>query len=144
MNIPLKYISNPSWRMTEIRAQRVKHTKDSSGRHRFLINPERHLGKNDCHDARSIYLYHEVAHLPLQVEINRHYCIFTCWKTIILVLLLLTACKKNVIGNKSCKSLSEHGLEENKQRHFSMYDRVTPLAGDRYISSLFSVGFFVT
>lgn len=81
VNIPLKYTSNDSWRMSGSRVQRVKHTKDSPGWDRLLINPERHLGKNDRHNARSIYLYHEVAHLPLQVEINCHYYVFTCWKT---------------------------------------------------------------
>lgn len=81
------------------RGQRVKHTKDSSGWDRLFINPEGHLGKNDGHNAWCIYLYHEVAHLPLQVEINRHYYIFTCWKTCILILLLLTVCKKNAPGN---------------------------------------------
>lgn len=40
----------------------MKRTKDSSGWNRLLINPERHLGKNDCHNARSVDLYHEVAH----------------------------------------------------------------------------------
>lgn len=53
--------------MMERGAQRVKRTKDSSGwKYGLLINPERHLGKNDCHNARSVDLYHEVAHLPLQ------------------------------------------------------------------------------
>lgn len=106
VNIPLRYTSNVSWRMTESRAQRVKHTKDSSGRNRLLINPERHLGKNDRHNARSIDLYHKIAHLPLQVEINCHYYVFTCWKTGISGLLLLRVCRKNATGNKSCRSLN--------------------------------------
>lgn len=73
-------------------AQRVKHTKDSSGGDRLLINPERHLGENDGHNARCVYLYHEVAHLPLQMEVNCHYYVFTCWKTHISMFLLLTVC----------------------------------------------------
>lgn len=105
VNILLKYTSHEIWNMNGNEAQRVRHTKDSSCRDRLLINPERHLGKNDGHNARCIYLYHEVAHLPLQVEINCHYYIFTCWKTLISVLLLLTVCKKNATGNKSCRSL---------------------------------------
>lgn len=59
----------------------MQHTKNCSGWNRLLVNPERHLRKNDCHNAWSIYLYHEVAHLPLQVEINCHDYIFTCQET---------------------------------------------------------------
>lgn len=106
MDVPLKYTNNECWRMNGSRDQREKHTKDSSGRNRLFINPERHLGKNDCHNARSIYLYHEVAHLPLQVEINCHYYVFTCWKTCISVLLLMAVCEKNTAGNTSCRSLN--------------------------------------
>lgn len=54
-------------------------TEDSSGRHRFLIYPEGHLGKDYCHDARDVRLNHEVAHFPFQVEIDRHHHVFT-WK----------------------------------------------------------------
>lgn len=74
VNIPLKiHTSSVSWRVIESEPRRVKKIKDSSGWNRLLINPERHLGKNDCHNARSVDLYHEVAHLPLQMEINCHY-----------------------------------------------------------------------
>lgn len=106
VNISLKYPRHESWRMNGNRVQRVKHTKDSSGGNRLLINPERHLGKNDGHNARCIYLNHEVAHLPLQMEINCHYYIFTCWKTHTSVLLLLIVCKKNTAGNKPHRFLN--------------------------------------
>lgn len=56
---------------------RVTHTKDSSGRYGFLIYPERHLGKDYSHDAGDVRLNHEVAHFPFQVEVDRHYHIFT-------------------------------------------------------------------
>ncbi len=59
---------------------RVTRTKDSSGRHGFLIYPERHLRKDYSHDAGDVRLDHEVAHFPLQVEVDRHYHIFT-WKS---------------------------------------------------------------
>lgn len=81
--------------------QNVRHTKNSSCWDGLLINPERHLGKNDCHNARSVYLYHEVAHLPSQVEVNCHYNVFTWWKTHTSVLLLLTVCKKHAVEYKS-------------------------------------------
>lgn len=55
-------------------------TEDSSGRHRFLIYPEGHLGKDYCHDAWDVCLNHEVAHFPFQVEIDSHHHVFT-WKT---------------------------------------------------------------
>lgn len=99
------------------RARRGKRTKDGPGGDRLLIDPEGHLGKNDGHDAGCVYLYHEVAHLPLQVEIDCHYYVFTCWKTRKSVLLLLTVWKKNTAGDKWPKSLNKHGLEENDQRH---------------------------
>lgn len=56
---------------------RVTHTKDSSGGYGFLIYPERHLGKDYSHDAGDVRLNHEVAHFPFQVEVDRHYHIFT-------------------------------------------------------------------
>lgn len=56
---------------------RVIHTKDSSGGYGFLIYPERHLGKDYSHDAGDVRLNHEVAHFPFQVEVDRHYHIFT-------------------------------------------------------------------
>lgn len=83
VNIHLKQTSNENdermvYVMQNWSKTLMQHTKNCSGWNRLLVNPERHLRKNDCHNARSIYLYHEVAHLPLQVEINCHDYIFTC------------------------------------------------------------------
>lgn len=52
-------------------------TKHSPRWHRFSVQPERHLGKNDCHDAREVRLDDKVADLPLQMEMSRHHCVFT-------------------------------------------------------------------
>lgn len=57
-------------------------TKHSPRRHRFSVQPERHLGKNDCHDARQVRLDDKVANLPLQMEMSRHHCVFTCGEMI--------------------------------------------------------------
>lgn len=53
-------------------------TEHGSRRYRFSIQPERHLGENDCHDAREVRLDDKVANLPLQVEMSCHHCVFTC------------------------------------------------------------------
>lgn len=58
-------------------------TKHSPGWHRFSVQPERHLGKNDCHDARQVRLDDKVADLPLQMEMSRHHCVFTCGEMIL-------------------------------------------------------------
>lgn len=52
-------------------------TKHSPRWHRFSVQPERHLGKNDCHDAGEVRLDDKVADLPLQMEMSRHHCVFT-------------------------------------------------------------------
>lgn len=52
-------------------------TKHSPRWHRFSVQPERHLGENDCHDAREVRLDDKVADLPLQMEMSRHHCVFT-------------------------------------------------------------------
>jgi len=53
-------------------------TKHSPSWHRFSVQPERHLGKNDGHDAWEVRLDDKVANLPLQMEMSRHHCVFTC------------------------------------------------------------------
>lgn len=57
-------------------------TKHSPRRHRFSVQPERHLGENDCHDAREVRLDDKVADLPLQMEMSRHHGVFTYGGTI--------------------------------------------------------------
>lgn len=47
-------------------------TENGPGWHRFPVQPEGHLGQDDCHDAGQVGLYDEVANLPLQVELSRH------------------------------------------------------------------------
>lgn len=53
-------------------------TEHSPSRHWFSIQPERHLGENDCHDAREVRLDDKVADFPLQMKMSRHHCVFTC------------------------------------------------------------------
>lgn len=57
-------------------------TKHSPRRYRFSVQPERHLGENDCHDAREVRLDDKVADLPLQMEMSRHHGVFTYGGTI--------------------------------------------------------------
>lgn len=56
-------------------------TKDGSGWHRFPVQPERHLGEDDGHDAGEVGLDDKVADLPLQMEMSRHHRVFTCGGT---------------------------------------------------------------
>lgn len=53
-------------------------TKHSPGWDRFSVQPEGHLGENNCHDARQVRLNDKVANLPLQMEMSRHHCVLTC------------------------------------------------------------------
>lgn len=53
-------------------------TEHSSSRHRLSVQPERHLGENDGHDARQVRLNDKVADFPLQMEMSRHHRVFTC------------------------------------------------------------------
>lgn len=54
-------------------------TKDCSGWDGLLVDPEGDLGQDDRHDAGNVRLDEEKAHLPLQVEVNRHYDVLT-WR----------------------------------------------------------------
>lgn len=47
-------------------------TEDGPGRDGLLVDPEGDLGQDDCHDAGDVGLNEKEAHLPLQVEVNRH------------------------------------------------------------------------
>lgn len=53
-------------------------TKDSPGRDGFSVEPERHLGQDDCHDAGQICLDHKVTNFPLQVEVGCHHDVLSC------------------------------------------------------------------
>lgn len=63
---------------TDLISDDVRPTEHSSGRNWFLIDPKRDLRQYYGHYARNVRLNHEEAHLPLQVEINRHDYVFTC------------------------------------------------------------------
>ena len=62
--------------------QRAVRTEHGPRRHRLLVDPEGHLGEDDGHDAGDVRLDHEVAHLPLEVEVNRHHHVLTCRSTL--------------------------------------------------------------
>lgn len=53
-------------------------TKHSPGGHRLPVEPEGDLGEDDGHDAGQVRLDHEVADLPLQMEMGRHDRVFAC------------------------------------------------------------------
>ena len=57
--------------------QRGVRTEHGPCRDGLLVDPEGHLGEDDCHDAGDVRLNHEVAHLPLEVEVNRHHHVLT-------------------------------------------------------------------
>jgi len=52
-------------------------TKDRPGRHGLSVQPERHLGEDDGHDAGQVSLDDKITDFSLQVKMSRHYCIFT-------------------------------------------------------------------
>lgn len=53
-------------------------TEDSTSRHRLPVQPERDLGKDDCHDAGQIRLNDKIADFPFQMKISCHHHIFSC------------------------------------------------------------------
>lgn len=53
-------------------------TEHSPGRNRLPVEPEGHLREDDSHDAGQVRLDHEVADLPLQVEMGRHDRVLAC------------------------------------------------------------------
>lgn len=53
-------------------------TEDSPGRDGLSVEPERHLGEDDRHDAGQVRLDHKVADFPLQVEVGCHHNILSC------------------------------------------------------------------
>ena len=53
-------------------------TEDSSGRDGLSVQPERHLGEDDRHDAGQIRLDHKVTNFPLQVEVGCHHNVLSC------------------------------------------------------------------
>lgn len=62
------------------RDRRVIRTENCACRDRLFINPEGHLGEDNCHYAGDVCLDHEVAHFTFQVEVHRHHHIFT-WRS---------------------------------------------------------------
>lgn len=56
-------------------------TEDGPGRDGLLVDPEGDLGQDDRHDAGDVGLDEEEAHLPLQVEVNRHDDVLTWRRT---------------------------------------------------------------
>lgn len=53
-------------------------TKDSPGRDRLSVEPERYLGEDDSHDAGKVRLDHKVTDFPLQVEVGCHHDVLSC------------------------------------------------------------------
>lgn len=53
-------------------------TKHSPGWDRLSVQPKGHLRQDHGHYARKVGLDDEVPDLPLQMEMGRHDCVFTC------------------------------------------------------------------